>query len=72
MTKSDAETVPETVKPNSVDVGAAPCPPDRWHPIYDSVKRWLDAEAPEPDPKPKAAARNAKRRPGRRGNGGQR
>lgn len=69
MTKNDAGTTPVTDKPTGVDRGDEAWPRDHWHPIYDSVVEWLDNEAPAPLPKAVAAARNAKRKPGRRGNG---
>jgi len=25
-------------------------PPDRWHPVYDSIKDWLENEAPVSSP----------------------
>lgn len=25
-------------------------PPDRWHPVYDSIKDWLENEAPVASP----------------------
>lgn len=31
---------------NVHDVG----PPDRWHPVYDSIKDWLENEAPVSSP----------------------
>lgn len=25
-------------------------PPDKWHPVYDSIKEWLENEAPVASP----------------------
>lgn len=25
-------------------------PPDQWHPAYESIKEWLENEAPSPSP----------------------
>jgi hypothetical protein len=36
-------------------------PKNQWHPAYDSIKEWLDGEAPETIPVEKSA--KAKNRP---------
>lgn len=46
--------------PESTDV--VDCPPDKWHPIYDSVKAFLESEAKEPAPGTPPIRRRRKRR----------
>lgn len=38
-------------------------PSDSFHPIYDSVVEWLNAEARRPDPGTAPIIRNGRRRP---------
>jgi hypothetical protein len=44
-----------------------PGPPNRWHPHYDTVREWLDAEAPPTPVEAKKHNRPRYRRITRRG-----